>query len=643
VAEVAVPPLAAAPVVGLRDRAALTLSQTLVWMGFLVGTVLLVWSYSYAATHDRGHVHLGLFVAGLAVFVVPAFVRLTAADASRDERLAIVAALGLFFFVPKFLRDPTMPLFFDELGHWRQAQEVQATGTLFQANGIVRIAQFFPGLHALTAALQNLSGLSTFQVDVTLVALLHVIGLFGIWVLAQSLWHSDRVAAVAAGLYALNPSFMFFHSQFAYESLAIVFLIWTLAAVASAQAAEDDRAVRLGWFAVALMLAAACIVTHHLSSYMLVGILLVTTAVTAVRARRGSERKDNAWLTGGFTLVVAAGAAAWMLLIASDTFAYLSANVTGGVREVVKLIAHEHSARRLFLGSSAPLYERISAFVAPAIVASAAVWGVVLLRRSRTRCSSVGLAVAGVGLLYLPSAAFLFSQAGNEGARRSWSFTFIGLSLLGARAAVSLRQSAAGRPRLARGARVLALCAAVVIVMVGDNAAGVNDEYRFPGPYVYGSDVRSLTAELLDTTRWFARVYGPRRQLIADRSTGTAFTAFGHEDLAVPYAGLPVWRLFFSARLPDAPLLRRLARAGEEYLVIDRRMATQTPRIGFYFDPAEPLAFRRDVPLPLAAITKYDRLPWTIKVFQSDNLAIYRLNFAALAEQPATQLSGRGR
>ncbi|MCA1599757.1 MAG: hypothetical protein LC769_12235, partial [Chloroflexi bacterium] len=35
-------------------------------------------------------------------------------------------------------------------------------------------------------------------------------------------------------------------------------------------------------------------------------------------------------------------------------------------------------------------------------------------------------------------------------------------------------------------------------------------------------------------------------------------------------------------------------------------------------------------PPPLPALDRYNRLPWTIPVYQSDNLAVYRFDFASL-------------
>jgi hypothetical protein len=109
----------------------------------------------------------------------------------------------------------------------------------------------------------------------------------------------------------------------------------------------------------------------------------------------------------------------------------------------------------------------------------------------------------------------------------------------------------------------------------------------------------------------------------------------------------PLWQLYFSVHLPSAALLQQIQHSHYRYLVIDKRMARYLPRIGVYFERGEPQAITRTTPPPAAALDKYETLPWVIKIYQSDNLEIYRFNFAALHVRPvpvqAGTSSGTGR
>ena len=93
------------------------------------------------------------------------------------------------------------------------------------------------------------------------------------------------------------------------------------------------------------------------------------------------------------------------------------------------------------------------------------------------------------------STVFILAPAGAEGARRSWAFTWIGLCILAAPAVVWLLDWIGQRARQwSRASLRSALLAALAISLVGGTAAGLNAAYRFPGPFLYGSDTRSITS-----------------------------------------------------------------------------------------------------------------------------------------------------
>jgi len=596
----------------------------LVWLGLLAGALLMACAYAYAATTFGTEVQFHLFWLAILLFTAPAILRLSGTGASRNERLAILAAVGLFDFLPKFLRSPSGPLFYDELAHWRQSEVIYQTGLPFQPNPTVGIVQFFPGLHTLTVALRELSGVPTFQVGVVLLALLHALALLGVFLLAEHLSFSVRAAGLAAFVYSLNPSFMFFDTQYAYESMAIVLFIWTIAAMAAMHSAAGDRPRQLAWFVVGLVVAAACIVTHHLTSYIMAGVLLLVAAATLARAR-GREQRATTLLTVALAGLTATGTALWTLVVAPRTLAYLTPGLVAGLQEIARLLGHPQGSRALFVRSSTPDYERICAYLAPAIVAIGAALGL-WLRRGR-RQSPIQWALIFFGLLYFPSAAFIFTQAGNEGARRSWAFTYIGLCLLLAPVIPWLLSRRRARGASARRAVLGGSAVLLGIVLVGNVVAHVNELYRFPGAYVYGSDTRSLTPELVEATRWFRQTQGTGQPMLADRYNEVAFSAFGLENPLTAWSGFPFWQLYFSPAPPSGALLREMQGAGVQYMVIDKRMTTTLPRLGDYVVGEEPY---QATPPPPRAVSKFVALPWAIKIYESDNLQIYRYNFAAL-------------
>lgn len=602
-------------------------------LGLVIGSGLLCLSYSVAATQKPGQLEFAIFWFGELVALVPLMLRLAGPSAARSERLALVTAAGLFAFVPKFLRDPTSPLYHDELGHWRQADAVFHAGHAFLPNALIHIITYFPGLELLTASLRNVTGLSTFQVGEMLLWLLHVIALIGVFVLIERLTRSARAGGLGALIYAANPSFMFFNSQFSYESLAIVFFIWALVCVVGAQTAAQTNGSRWRWALLGLVMACACVVTHHLSSYALVAALACLSLGAMWRRRRTLDARRRARLTWAFTLVSAAIAGAWVVLVAPGTIGYLSPYPSHAITEVLALLSHHSSPRQLFRGSSVPAYERVAAFLTPPLLAGLvglSLWRMVRNHRSQ-RASVLGLAA--FGLFYFASLPVMLTGE-SQGATRSWAFSYLGLSVILAPFAVVVLR----RFDLTFFRRIAALAATLgvlVVMLVGNVSLDVNAAYRFPGPYVYDSDTRSLTPELQSAANWLREYVGPNQNVVTDRDTGVALGTFGQQNLATAWAGLPTWQLYFSSGLPSQHLLSALRGQGYRYLVVDTEMYHNLPEVGVYVEPDEPGAFARAHPPSLSALAKFASLPWLTEIFSTQHLRIYRFDFSQVDACPA--------
>jgi hypothetical protein len=602
------------------------------------GGVVLAWDYSYAARHPTNATVYGTFWVGFLVVLLPCAARLAARTTPRGERIGLIAVLGLLNFLPKYLRTPHGPLFHDELLNWRQAEVIHQLGTPFQPSA-APILKSYPGLHLLTDMLHRLTGLPMWTAASILIACVHVALLVGVFLLGERLFASAYVGGLAALLYSLNPSLTFFDSQYSYESLAILFFVWALVAAAQIHGARGRRA-RRQWVAAGVLIGLGCIVTHHVTTYSLLIVLVLCAVGTALVARGGGVGSTRAgrralWL---FLALLAATTTAWFVLMASQTYDYISFHVDAGFTQVAGLLEHGRGNHRLFQQSAVPLYETAAAFLTPLIAAVAALAGLRRLWRARG-APPLALGLCAFGLLYFASLPFMLSLGGNEGARRSWGFTYLGLAVLVAPVLAALT----GRVGFRRTGRSLLWMAgflvAVAVVQVGNVAAGVNETYRFPGPYVYGSDTRSRTPEAASAARWMERSQGRGQRVITDRYMGLTFFALGHQDTVRIVSSSPIWRLYLERQPPSPDLLAELARDGYRYLVVDRRSTTALPREGIYFEPSEPEAFARRRPVARAAVEKFRRLPWATQLYGSDHLDVYRLDYGAAQAQAAPAIA----
>ena len=601
------------------------------------GMAAVVRGYQIGETTTSNTSEFAWFWLGMLLLGLPLVGLLGRRATPRIMRTALLTFYGLVSYAPKLLRDPTLPVYHDEYAHWRATYEILSTGKLFRRNPIIPIIAQYPGLHAATAALVHATGLTIWQAAILLLILFHVTLVLGIAALAQSLGFDNRTASLVAILYSLNSSFLYFDTQYAYESMAITLVVWTLVAFVHTIRSHPGEG-RAAWSVLTVVLSAGTVVTHHLSAFTLVLIMaLVSLAISVPWLARGESWVRTAVTAWSLTLVTALMAGAWFHFVAPTTWSYLSPFLGQGLSELMQVINGSGAARQLFGASLSPLWEQKSAYMVTVLALVLAVGGLLLMRarikdgqlpsgRRRAMLS----AFAFLGLVYFPSTVFILSPNGAEGARRSWAFTWIGLSILVSPAVVWLLDRAGRSMRQWRRISLRSgLLVALAITLIGGTAAGLDASYRFPGPFLYGSDARSVSPELLGTSEWFSGRFGTGNNIVTDRYTGLVFASFGLQNTAFPSAGFPTWNLYLAK--PGTPidppyLLFDLSGSNYTYLIVDRRMAYEVPEIGVYFEPNEPtMLTKTGKSIFYGRLDKFNSMSWMVKVFQSNNYSIYRL------------------
>jgi hypothetical protein len=480
------------------------------------------------------------------------------------------------------------------------------------------------------------AGASRWTAALVVTGLAHLLAPFAVHLLGRRLLGSSRAAAVAALFYCLNPGFVYFDTEFAYESLAITFVLWTVALGVVAVTARSRRG-RVAATAAGVPVALACVVTHHLSTLFLVVILTVVTVCSAAaRLRTAAPARPAPWAV--LLAATVGGAVLWVMTAARDTLGYLSPYAGPALFQLLHQAHGGGGGRTLYSLSVQPGYERAAGLAVQALLAALFLVALRLFwpHRREWRRHPVALGLVGFGLLYYPSVLFILSPRGAEGARRSWDFTFLGLAVLAAATVDRLLNGAPGLraapgPRRERRTASRRLAAALVpvtmLLAMGNIADGLNDAYRFPGPFQFGSDSRSLTPELRALVERFGGTLGPQKA-ITDRYTGLAAVTYGQVFTASPSAGFPAWELVTSPEEPSAALARMISSSHYDYLIVDRRLADLVPAVGTYFEPDEPaeLDSAGGGFVSQAALDRLDRVPWATSVLVSDRYAVYRLS-----------------
>ncbi|PWW66572.1 hypothetical protein [Actinokineospora spheciospongiae] len=579
-----------------------------------VGILVVGLSYRLAAEGGNPNIRYGVFWLGMLLAAVPVTARIATGD-----RVAAgwgVALLGVLTYVPKFLRNPGAPAYHDEYAHWREAVDVLSTGTLFQPNSIIPIVQYYPGTSGLTAAVQRLTGLSVWSSGQLVLFTAHVLVLFAVVVLARVHLRSAAAGALAAVVYALNPSEMYFDTQYAYEGIAVAFFMWILALGSIAARSSGRR--RTAALALALLCVGGCVATHHLTTLFLVLLLGGVAAIVAFRRWRSKTAEGTGvWLVlfGGTVLV----AVAWVLFVATPTLTYLSPYFGGSVEQLSGMASQEDTGRVVLAPSPQPLWERGLTALSPVIVGLVCLAALLALRKVLKDWRADTLALMAFGLVYFPSVLFLLAPSGAEGARRSWAFSYLGIALIAAFMVLRWRER---RPVRWWG-RGWVLMALFVVVLVGNVGAGLNDPYRFPGPFRWGTDTNSASAEARTVGEELSARAG-RVRVITDRYTALQLVAYGGLDVAAPSVGFPAWQLTQTPDGPSTQLAAEMRAAGYDYLVVDTRMAEEPSFIGDNYGPTDPLIGQAT---PKENLARLDRVPWATRVITTEHLRVYHLDF----------------
>jgi hypothetical protein len=572
---------------------------------------------------------LGFFLAlGTALFVC------LTRRSTRVQYLTL-AAFALFTYIPKFLMSVSGPRYFDEYGQFRHLQDVFASGNLFEPSSYQPIISRFPGLSTATGLVHWVTGLSAWHSGQVVVVLAHVAMLPIVAAIARTVGASTRIASLGALVYALNPSFAFFDAQLAYESVALPLAFLAVLGCLRAFAGKASggprpsaqRASSRAWTAVGMAAFAACAVTHHLSALFAVGacVLIAVVVTVASRRRPSPYRLRDGWLVTCFGVVVTA---AWLALVAPSVGSYLEPHFHTALEHLLQVVGLRPdpevegqlpSNHTLFAGSQLPLFEKAAALVAPLIaigLSAAAV--VVLWRTRRVRSTVMTVPFVLIAAAYAGSLPLALTTGGGEIAHRSWGYSYLGTAVL---LAVAATRSADLPARVVgqRAARFrVVLCGLLVPLAVGNTAVGVDVWYRFPGPYEFGTDTRSGSAELASVVWWLDANAPAGAGVVTDRFTSQYVT--GYTDLRVPTPEQVLPLSLFAAPIdPPIDTVESLEDGGFEFFVVDRHILTETPHLEFYPGASSWL------PVDRRALRDLTDTPLLTQVLRTPNYAVYRI------------------
>ena len=592
---------------------------------------------------------LPLFLGGIAVIFTACAWRLTGAHASRRERVWVSLVLGLGLLASYVMHHPLFLDSFDEMAHFGTLMRMLDSRSLIPTNTVLPVSPYYPGLELVTVATKWLTGLPLVLDQLIVLAAARVVLVLSIFLVVERACRSSRAGGIGVLVYAASPQFYGFDTQYAYETLALVFAV---AVVHLLLVSIDAPRPRMGRsFALALSCIGAMVLTHHVTTWLTVGFLVVWAAGLYLtvhaparpapdhgeppiasgerlpfRARIGlhrgqsTKRRVQARIVGLAALVGLVVGGTWTAFVGRRLTGYVGPVLDAASADISAALGNLHGNRQLFVNASGGGSPDWGIAV---MLAAAICWCLILLpslysviwKRS-VRGGTLRYLPAIIAALYPLSLLANISSTSKEVAGRATTFIFFGVAVVvGGWLARRLSRDRRGVERMAT-IGVATLCFLGSVLLGG----GPLPSY-VPGHYRVGADELSLGSPSLAVATWANTHLPAGSHVAADRDNGAVLNALGGVDSVTAQSGLvnPA-PLFFDHQLSpfDTSLIRD---ADIRYIVIDDRLAEGLPLYGTYVAAGEP-----QTRLTLAELDKFNSIPGVRRIYDNGAIQVYDLS-----------------
>lgn len=588
-------------------------NKTAVAVAVMAAGLLLV-SVSYAAgragADGAGHgAAVAAFWLGEAViFAAPVALVLGRRELADAQAAWLAVALAAATYLVKYFYSPSFFAFPDEFLHLRTLTSLLASHHLLGVNYALPVSPGYPGLEIVASGLMGLTGLGVFPAGLIVAGLAHLVFTAALYTLFRLVGGTSRLGLAAVTVYAANPHFQVFDAIFGYQTLALTFFALALLALYEATRPGTSRPRVIIFWALAAVFAAATTVTHHITSYALVG----ASALIAVAGLVASGRKGLV-APACFGAGAAALVALWTWRFSPGTVSYLSpamGQLTDGIRSAVGgQVAKTAGATAL----PGPPGDKVASYAVALLVMAVIPFGWRQVWQTQRR-DAWALALAAGAAAYYPCVALpLVTPDGSEIAGRLLTFVYIPVGY-------TIAAALTARPLTAR--RRAGAVASAVILLAGGISMGWPPWWeRLPGSYVVGGFESGITGESVAVANWAAVALPPGQRIAADYINNLLLGTIGNQS---PVNGVAVLYCSDAWSLTDTVLVRQQA---INYLVVDLRTSRYRPANGTIFQEVGACP----APLARADLAKFDAVPGITRVYDSGNIIVYRLSEAGYA------------
>lgn len=547
--------------------------------------------------------------AGLALIYASALWALTVANLDRTTRNVAVLSLGVSTTLFWRATNPLLFTGFDEQLHLRTLADIISSHRLFEANPLLEISPRYPGLEVVTVLVHQI-GIPTFVAAYIVILLCRVVLVTVLCDAVEQLTGSAQAGGLAVAVYALSSQFVFFNSQFAYQTMAIPLALAAVSFLARARAAVRPLPF-LGGATICLL---AVALVHHVTSFLTAGLLVAWAIV-----EQGHARLRIAY---GACAAVAA-TLAWAVTQRQTLSGYFGP-IIGDVAEQFR----GGERRDLFKDAAGTVSRSVDQYLLIYYAAALSVVVIVvtvLAYRERHYRRAPLLMVAALSAAIPVFLAARVVPKGGELYDRSNSFLFFPFSMYVAGFAVwflwrESRQFGFRDHRRTVALRVLGIVMASAAFLGGYVLGSGPSWARLPGPYIPAADTRSMDAETLAAVQWARDGLPAGSRIAADRVSSVLLSAqAGLWPVMQGPGSIDVAKLYVAGQWgqdeTDMAAAMRL-----RYLYVDRRMADQLPPYGAYFYEGDS---GEETQLTEWQLAKFASVPGIAEVYRHGPVSIY--------------------
>jgi hypothetical protein len=571
-----------------------------------------------------------LFYAAIAWLLAPIATVLTLPSVKRSDRIAMVLIATIDLYLLRVIRGPIVFLGHDEYLHWVTADHIIERGRLFDVNVLFPVGPSFPGLEIVTAQIAQMSGLSVFAASAIVLAAARLLFVGCLFLIYERIAGSARVAALGCLFYMGCSTFVFFDTNFSYESLALPLLTLALLIEVVARDLPFKRAVP--YVLLFALAALALAMTHHITAFALAAIL---GAFVAVQIVVGGVRSVSLQLAVT-ALISAVVPIVWSRAMGNPGEAYLGPVFEDGIGELMRMLHFGSSGRKLFTGDDgavAPLWQQTLLIGSVLLTSLALAFGFFRtlslarlfewleaaagMRAALARANPRLVALTMLAIAYPLSIVFRLTRSGWEIGNRIGAFSYLGVAIVLAVLAAGVLQGAS-RSRL----RAAAIGAIATLLVLAGIISSEGPRILVPSRYQVSADAASIEPMGIETARWTETWLGPQRHFVADRINSLLLSGFGRQLVATTLqqgydAGVVLVAKTFGQN--ERSLLKKV---GIDYLLADLRLTTALPVVGSYFDGGAADAMLGAPPQP-AALLKFNAEDGVGRVFDNGYEVIY--------------------